>query len=509
MYHFVTADGALITGEDGKSVYTYAVPNMHEYVKTGILNPLIVCEDLTKLALDGGYIEALCFMRYREIPPSSPAPTSGNAYAAVITQNGEVQRLDVYIEYRKGKIKRARFVDFRKLTGYAVEDIADKLGIPCDIGAQRINIMRAYKRRLDKYGLKKLTVRNNALQQLADVYKNFPKLDKDEEDFIRESYKGGRIACLSERGAEIENVDVYDLNGAYPWGLSTMPLPTGKGEFFIGKPDKVPGRLYVYRFFAKFKVKSGQLPNYQAKRGPHGENEYVLESDGDEVLTMTEVELESFLRRYDAEITYLDGYSYEAKTGLYKDYVDTWQRVKVGGDAVDRMIAKQMLNVPSGTLGTRSWLTDISVHYEDGKRIVKSGGEYETAGGGRYVPAAAFLTSYIRAYIDAGIDAVRDNGGAVTYCNTDSLHVRGLSPDQFKALFPVDQTQLGAYKLENHATKATYAGVGKYALKLADGEKIVLAGVPRESAASVTYDDVLNCREITATYAGKLVAVQI
>lgn len=80
------------------------------------------------------------------------------------------------------------------------------------------------------------------------------------------------------------------------------------------------------------------------------DNEYLESSNGEEVLmTMTNVDLELFLKHYDTEnLIYIDGWKFKGASFLFNKYIDKWTKKKIeagkAGNKGQRQLAKLMLN---------------------------------------------------------------------------------------------------------------------------------------------------------------------
>lgn len=152
--------------------------------------------------------------------------------------------------------------------------------------------------------------------------KEMPVLSKEWDDWIRPSYKGG-WTYLNPKYAEqtLENIKVYDVNSLYPWVMRDCLLPYGAPK----KRKPYGGELAVLKFVCDFELKDGMLPMMQIKGQPdtYKGSEYLTRSLKAETLTMTSVDFELFTKHYDVEILSEPYYvSFNAKTGLLKDYID-------------------------------------------------------------------------------------------------------------------------------------------------------------------------------------------
>ena len=82
--------------------------------------------------------------------------------------------------------------------------------------------------------------------------------------------------------------------------------------------------------------------------------QYLESSDGEDVtLCLTNVDLELFMEHYNVyNIEYHSGWKFKSTIGLFKDYIDKWNKVKMestlNGNKAMRTLAKLMLNALYG-----------------------------------------------------------------------------------------------------------------------------------------------------------------
>ena len=244
----------------------------------------------------------------------------------------------------------------------------------------------------------------------------------------------------------------------YPGVLKHKLMPYGEPIFFKGeyKPNPIYP-LYVINFLCEFKLKPGHFPSIQIKKMParYIDNEYLSESDGPTVLTLTNVDYELFIDQYDVKIIEVYcGYMFMGKVGLFDEYIDYWYNVKTesrfSGDTGMEKIAKLMLNSLYGKFGTRKHTTPHIPFLDEEKNLVryKEGKPEEVKGG--YIPVATFCTSYARDIIIRGAQACGDR---FVYADTDSLHVIGTDPIPG---LDIDDKRLGAFKLESKFKRAKF-----------------------------------------------------
>lgn len=244
----------------------------------------------------------------------------------------------------------------------------------------------------------------------------------------------------------------------YPGVLKYKLMPYGEPVFFRGEyKDNPIYPLFVINFLCEFKIKPGHFPSIQIKNMPsrYMDNEYLTESDGPTILTLTSVDYQLFLDQYDVKIIeFYSGYMFMAKTGLFDEYIDYWYDVKTlsrfNGETGMEKISKLMLNSLYGKFGTRKQTKQHIPFLDTEKNIVrfKESKPEEVKGG--YIPIATFCTSYARDIIIRGAQAC---GERFVYADTDSLHVVGNEPIP---CLDVDDKRLGAFKLESRFKRAKF-----------------------------------------------------
>ena len=190
-----------------------------------------------------------------------------------------------------------------------------------------------------RQGLDKMTIAGDAIasvKSMTDFRGLFPVLSKEEDEFIRKSYRGGWTYCNPKfQNVDLGELEVYDVNSLYPSRMRYCMLPKGPAIYYKGKyveNDKYP--LYVAHIFATFKLKKGCLPCIQDKHNRmFASTEYICEYDNilePLELYLTSVDLRLFLDMYDIYyIEYVDGYMFEGAYGMFDDYIDYWNNQKI------------------------------------------------------------------------------------------------------------------------------------------------------------------------------------
>lgn len=356
------------------------------------------------------------------------------------------------------------------------------------IMAKALNIMF-------KHGLTKMTAGSNALADYKKIVgkKNFsrwfpiPAYDYD----IRQSYKGGFTYCDSRtQGKDLGEGIVLDVNSLYPSVMYYNLLPYGEGKFFQGKyehDDIYP--LYVQMITCQFELKEGYIPTLQLKNNlSFIPTEYLKSSAGEEVtICMTCVDFEIFLEHYNVyNLEYHSGWKFKATVGLFKDYIDKWNAIKVQstkeGNKAMRTLAKLMLNSLYGKFSLNPNVQS-KIPYLTEEGIVKYRlGKKETRDP-IYIPVGTFITAWARHKTITSAQKVYDR---FLYADTDSLHLLGTElPDCLE----IDSTKLGAWKHESTFTRARFIRQKTYIEEIDGKLNITCAGMPTRCYENVTWDN--------------------
>ena len=450
-----------------------------------------------------------------------------NTFTTLISDKGQFYSLEICFE-RKGKEKDCLTIyDSLKILPFSVAAIAKGFNLPIskleidynetrekghiltkeeiDYLRNDVEIMARALHILFEQGLTKMTQGSNALYDYKRTVgtKNFskwfpiPEYDSD----IRQSYKGG-FTYLNPKYKEIDLQKgiVLDVNSLYPSVMYYQPLPYGEGIFFKGKykPDKIYN-LHVQMFTCQFELKPGYIPTIQLKNNlAFVPTQYLESSDGEDVtLCLTNVDLELFFEHYNVyNIEYHSGWKFKSTVGLFKEYIDKWNTVKMestlNGNKAMRTLAKLMLNALYGKFALNPNVQSKIPWYDNGVVKYKLG-EKETRDP-IYIPVGTFITAWARYKT---IDSAQKVYDRFVYADTDSLHLIGTEiPDMLE----VDPVKLGAWKHESTFTRARFIRQKSYIEEI-DGElNITCAGMPERCYQYVTWDNF----HTGSSYDGKL-----
>lgn len=332
----------------------------------------------------------------------------------------------------------------------------------------------------------------------------YPVLTEEEDAFIRRAYRGGFTYVNPKyAGKRVGSGLVFDVNSLYPSVMAAVEgelLPFGKPKWFDGEPEQDEMRpLWVASITCVFKLKSEHVPSLQIKDNWRFKpTQYITDSDGMVTLTLTNVDWQLMLQQYDVEwYQFNGGYTFEASTEQFKDYVNKWTEVKIqagkDGNMGLRSIAKLMLNSLYGKFATRTTVVGRRpvldpkhdcIVYEDIEPEERDP---------VYLPVGVFITSWARYKTITSAQSVYSR---FVYADTDSLHLAGTEMPDLK----IDDFKLGFWAHESTFTDAKFLGAKCYAEEI-DGELVVhVSGMPSRCHKEVTLDNF----EIGARYYGKL-----
>lgn len=450
-----------------------------------------------------------------------------NTFTTLISDKGQFYSMEICFE-RKGKEKKSLTIyDSLKILPFSVEAIAKGFNLPIskleidynetrekghiltkkeiDYLRNDVDIVARALNTLFEQGLNKMTQGSNALYDYKQTVgsKNFNKWFPipDYDSDIRQSYKGG-FTYLNPKFKELDLTEgiVLDVNSLYPSVMYYQPLPYGEGIFFKGKykADKIYN-LYVQMFTCQFELKPGYIPTIQLKNNlSFIPTQYLESSDGEDVtLCLTNVDLELFMEHYNVfNIEYHSGWKFKSTIGLFKDYIDKWNKVKMestlNGNKAMRTLAKLMLNALYGKFALNPNVQSKIPWYDNG--IVKYKlGEKETRDP-IYIPVGTFITAWARHKTISSAQKVYDR---FVYADTDSLHLIGTEiPDMLE----VDPVKLGAWKHESTFKRARFIRQKSYIEEIDGVLNITCAGMPDRCYQFVTWDNFHS----GMSYAGKL-----
>lgn len=385
----------------------------------------------------------------------------------------------------------------------------------------------------------------------------FPTLSYEENEIASISYKGGLCYVSKEKAGNTygdgdTNIGfTIDANSLYPSVMIDEKniFPVGEGKYFTGKgevSEEYP--LFIQVFSCVFKLKKNCLPivNFKSKdkkfnlTAKHLKiNELLTNSNGVHLmLCMTSIDLEVFLRNYNVmDLEYHYGYKYRGVSGIFSDYIQKWQKVKIQavkeGNMTKKGVSKIFQNSLYGKFGSKYEQVSWKIPYiQDGVlKFLETAKRDEEA---QYMPMASFITSYARRELVRLHDIVVEIGRkffmhytkedyyVFSYCDTDSLHcllpwlfnkdmtIKSEYMDFYnenkdiidKLKYYIDDAEYGKWKKEESLYKVRYIRAKTYLEQVVDNGKIdetlkkgksifasACAGLPKDVQAKLTFDN--------------------
>ena len=369
-------------------------------------------------------------------------------------------------------------------------------------------------------GMKKLTVGSDALTEfkktigdkLFDRY--FPIMSDTMDAEIRKAYRGGFTYADSRYTGKVVGAGrTYDVNSLYPSVMYNEYLPYGMPIFVEGLPEATPDRpLFIVSVTFTAKLKKNHIPCIQVKGSSRFlATEYQTHIKEPVTISCTNIDLALWEEHYDLDIlSYNGGWLFFAQKGVFKDYIDKWNKVKAESTGGQRTLAKLLLNSLYGKFATNPDITGkVPVLEDNVVKLVQGAPETRDP---VYTAMGVFITAYAR---NKTIRAAQENYDTFAYADTDSLHL--LRDDDPEGLW-VDPKALGAWKFEYAFDRALFIRAKSYIehLSVHDQHKpddcphdehvpgcayeTHVAGLPVSIGEKLTIEDFISGR----TFAGKL-----
>lgn len=360
-----------------------------------------------------------------------------------------------------------------------------------------------------EYGLNSLTIGSDSFNEFKKRLggkKNFKKIFVEptdyEDEYLRDSFKGGIVYIKENIEEENYLITVYDINSAYGYILKEKLLPFGKGVFYKGKYKKDETyKLYVQRIKIKCSLKKNMIPfinlQYDAKNRTYAVTDskgYLISTKGSFVdVKITNYEIEHIYVNYKVYgIEYIDGIKYMGTKDIFKDYIDYYYNLRKKG-GIDKDIGKSMIVNLYGKFSNKKQ-REITRLYYDKKQdeIIRYIEDSESKL--IYLPVSIFVTSALRSML---LDVMQKYSATneLLYADTDSVHLIGYIHDNMDI-----GEKIGQWKIEAQIVKAKYYGKKKYCYMAIDDEgrynekenryklKAVFSGVSMDKER-ITYDD--------------------
>lgn len=323
------------------------------------------------------------------------------------------------------------------------------------------------------------------------------------EPFFRAAYHGGvnlekDSTYIQEYGEGI----VLDVNSLYPYVMSEGVYPVGKpwsiSEDKFQETVKLARDRKVYFFVriqTSFELKPNGIPcvaMYQKdpQRWFH-DKQFMTDSrlvNPDQsrgslkeiTLTLTQTDFFLFTENYDIKsIKFVSCVVFQAKRGLFTDYVNTWYQLKENSEGGIRRVSKMFLNSLSGSMARRVDYINGLVYFDERDEAQIKYIKTKSNNPKCYVHIGAAITSYARSYI---IKFIKSNYDRWLYTDTDSLHLIG--KDIPKDVIIGDS--IGQFKVEKDFDSICYYGLKEYGYHDSTGYHFTMAGVEKRDTDNLS-----------------------
>ena len=277
-------------------------------------------------------------------------------------------------------------------------------------------------------GMTSLTNASDAMKTYIKIIgkeqynKYFPSVTKEEDDFIRKSYKGGFCYLNPKYKSKLlDKIYCYDVKSMYPSVMVECPLPYGYPEYYKGRyehDEYMP--LYIQRINVECELKEGHIPSIQTKNFFSLKLNYLKSTDGQmKELVLTSVDLKNLLTDYIIyDIEYIDGYKFKSSYDLFYTYIDRYFKLKENSKGAKKQLYKIFLNSLYGKFAMMMERTQSMPEMVDDRlKFTRLDPEQVDP---MYTAVASFITSWARNKL---IEGIRKNQSNFVYCDTDSMHL--------------------------------------------------------------------------------------
>ena len=263
----------------------------------------------------------------------------------------------------------------------------------------------------------------------------------------------------------------------------------------------------LYKVSIEFSLKEMHLPSLLKKSGLYAnEDSYYIESDGIEILWLSNIDFELLKRNYDITfLEYIEVWGFRTSSLMFFDYIDKWYAKKQADKGAPKIVDKLMLNSLYGKFGSNHKGYQKIPVLDEVTWIVRFIKSEEQDKKHYYLPIAIAITSYAHLLLD---NAIHETGILnFVYCDTDSVHTLGELPKSW-----VDNVELGKFKLEGIEEKAKYVRQKCYVHK--DNEEITItcAGMTddmKEHAIEMYGDNIFKVFKEGFIMTGKLLPKRV
>ncbi len=444
-------------------------------------------------------------------------------FTTLITNKGLYYCIEVVFFMKGKRIKKVTFLDSYKLIPLSVKGIAEAFNLPfkkLNIDYHRHNNLPegaplsedekkyiTHDVKIVAYGveyfynngLDKMTIGSCAMKEYKKIVTKrsferwFPRFTAEYHNDVKQAYRGG-FSMVNPKfaGKQVGGGLVLDMNSIYSYVMANKMLPYGTPIFYRGqyKEDSLYP-LYTQMIQCQFKLKPGKIPTIQAKYSfKFSTTEYLTTTNDEEItLCLNSIDLKLLFENYEVyNPVYLGGWKYKAGDYFFKEYVEKWSAIKIQAKNENNpgmyLISKLFLNSLYGKFGT-----DVKIGFKiphlDKNGVVDFYDSEPEEKPGVYIAMASFITSYARDITIRASQKIMDDYNAGKsdiqwlYSDTDSLHILTENYELPEGL-EIDNTKLGAWKVEGVFDKAKFLRSKCYIERLLISENEYIRGMEGE-----------------------------
>lgn len=333
-------------------------------------------------------------------------------------------------------------------------------------------------------------------KKLKMFRKEYPILDKEENEFLRHSVEGGICYPLPNYQYKIINKRIghIDIHSAHPSSAYYNYMPYGKGRYFKGEDFEKGFRsrcLHCLISYSGVKV--------------HCKIQLIgLDIISDYEIWVWDFEI-SLMKQcyYDFEYKIIDGYEYHNKFLTWREFYmakyKAKQEAKKNGDLFQAMYNKLLINSSYGKLLERGHpvyyeniATDLGID-----SIPHEKTNFEDYSTFTYLPAGSSIPARTREKLISTALTISPDGSKIIYFDTDSIFFI-LDEETEKNLKKVDTSdKLGAWGRENDLILGEFDAAKRYKYREIIGEGdgfLMIADDAR--AGGITLDKDLSFNEL-------------
>jgi hypothetical protein len=292
----------------------------------------------------------------------------------------------------------------------------------------------------------------------------------------KEAYHGGRTEAFAE--GVWENVKVLDVASMFPWAMTVSGFPVPWGPFRrVGKNANVLENG-LYQVIMESSVDNPAIPFRTPKGTVYPNGVFDAWLTGHEIL---------YAYACGVKVTLVKGYEFLERCDPFKSYVKDFYALKDSAKGPARLGYKLLLNALYGKFGQTGDKV-VATTIEKFTNIRKPPLDFRVWNGlviysvkGSPPPWGnnvwpAIITARARVRLAKEMQRIRDAGGIVLYCDTDSIIYQGADSLEY----PEKAAQIGDFELRGKFAKILIAGKKEYGLWDYDGTCYLHAkGVPQ------------------------------